>query len=93
MGMMARDQPRHERLELPVLGGSAHYQRRAELLEHVAVGAQQQHEELVHVMGDQVDLQALADMRALDGFGSDIQAQHLPRWEHVRAAQVHVRIE
>ena len=54
-------------------------ERRQHLLQHVAVLLQQQAEELVGVVRDQIDLQAVVDARFLDRLLAGLQADHVLR--------------
>src|SRR4051794_8559175 len=57
MLVVARDQAWHQRLQLLVLGAGMDHQRRGQLLEHVPVATQEEGEELLHVVGDEIELQ------------------------------------
>ena len=81
-----------DRLQLLVLRRRVHHQRREELLQHVAVLLQHQLEELLRVVGHQVDLDAVVDARLLDRLLARFQADDLVQRQQVNAAQVEVRV-
>jgi hypothetical protein len=51
---------------------------REDLLQHVAVFAQQEAEEFGGVVGDEVDFEPVAQFGPLDRFGSRPESDHLP---------------
>jgi hypothetical protein len=94
------------RLQLRVLRRRVDDERREKLLQHVAILLEQQPEELPHVMAHDVHLPRASlsasdgeragvrwnNHRLLDRFIADIQADDLFERQHMRAAQVKVRV-
>ncbi|GGM89294.1 hypothetical protein GCM10010106_40790 [Thermopolyspora flexuosa] len=72
--------------------GGGHDERGQQLLEHVAVAVEQQAAELGEVVGDQIDLHAVAVPRPGDRLLADVEAEDLLGREQVRAAQVDVGV-
>ena len=92
MRVMLGDAAGRDGLQLRVLRRGVDDERREKLFQHVAVLLEQQAEELPHVMAHDVHLQPFDDARVLDRFITDLQADDLFERQHMRAAQVKVRV-
>ena len=80
-------------LQFLMLRRGVNDERREKLFQHVTVFLEQQAEELPHVMAHDVHLQPFDDARILDRFIADLQADDLFERQHMRAAQVKVRVQ
>src|SRR5262245_55675677 len=90
--MATSDAPARDLFQLLELWCSANDERGIELLQHVAVWFQQQPEELPHIVSNKVEVDTIAQPRALNRLGAGLETQQIGKWPDVRATEVVVRV-
>src|SRR4029077_12938876 len=81
-----------DRLELCVLRGGPHHQRREQLLEDISIATQKEAEELLHVVRDEIELEIAAHLRDRQRAGALVEADHLLGGQYVNAPEIPVRV-
>jgi hypothetical protein len=92
MCVVAGNAPRRDRLELVVGVAAGDDEGRVELFEDVAVALQQQGAELGDVVGDEVEVEPVAQLRDFKRAGAHLESDDLADGEDVDASQVEVRV-
>src|SRR5262249_10552598 len=88
MAVVSSDAVFRNGLQLAVLWRRVQNERREKLFHHITVFLEQQSEELLHIVGDQVDLQGIAQGRNFYRLAPRIETYDLMRRQDVNAAQV-----
>src|SRR5262245_19543197 len=88
MAVMSSDAGLRNRLQLFVLRRRMQNEGREKLLKDIAVFLEQQPEELLHVVSDEINLQAVAHGCDFNRFASRIEAQDFARRQDMNAAQI-----
>jgi hypothetical protein len=92
VAVVSRDAAGGESAELFELGRSVDDEGGADLLEDVAVVFQEERDELLGIVGDEIDLDAAGFVHDLDGFADGCEAEELAGGDDVAAAEVDVGI-
>src|SRR5215470_3567655 len=92
MAVVSSDAVFRNGLQLAVLRRRMQNERREKLFHHIAVFLEQQSEELLHIVRDQVDLQAIAQGRNFYRLASRVETHNLARRQDVNATQIVIGI-